>query len=248
MLHHQTPFDLKDGSRRKKSGLGAYIAKGARLCWPGESNTQEVSTEARKKHLLEKMFSCTRSTKPLTCAARSAASRTSAHGILAPRIAPTSTCASAGPRPTQRENTATCISTTEDPISANRASRIGLDRGLPLRSATKWCSSTNSCRRRGGEQRVFDHFLSDLPQQSRNPFPAWPWAPRLVMQAAAPYPDAKKGLREPTGAYFETPPCVRARCVGSVSRVCQAPDRSILGTSCSCRAKSAPSSSDLRRQ
>ena len=121
-MHHQTPFDLKDGSRRKKSGIGAYIAKGARLCWPGESNTQEVSKEARKKHLLEKMFSCTRSTKPLTCAARSAASRTSAHGILAPRIAPTSTCASAGPRPTQRENTATCISTTEDPISANRAS------------------------------------------------------------------------------------------------------------------------------
>ena len=121
-MHHQTPFDLKDGSRRKKSGIGAYIAKGARWCWPGESSTQEVSTEARKKHLLAKMFSCTRSTKPLTCAARSAASRTSAHGILAPRIAPTSTCASAGPRPTQRENTATCISTTEDPISANRAS------------------------------------------------------------------------------------------------------------------------------
>ena len=71
-MHHQTPFDLKDGSRRKKSGIGAYIAKGARLCWPGESNTQEVSTEARKKHLLAKMFSCTRSTKPLTCAARSA--------------------------------------------------------------------------------------------------------------------------------------------------------------------------------
>ena len=83
-MHHQTPFDLKDGSRRKKSGIGAYIAKGARLCWPGESNTQEVSTEARKKHLLEKMFSCTRSTKPLTCAARSAASRTSTHGLLAP--------------------------------------------------------------------------------------------------------------------------------------------------------------------
>ena len=53
-----------------------------------------------------------------------------------------------------------------------RSSAIEFNRGLPQLAAANLGSSDEDCARRGGEQRDFGHFLSDLAILSQKPQPA----------------------------------------------------------------------------